>query len=392
MKRFFVYSIFTLLVMFSLTQCAKKANPVGAAFYQRENIGSERDTVYYCSPQDTFFQAEVMTGASPYLYVGQNEGINAATLLYFIVEIDSGTVDSAKVTLHPKKCIGDSTGTMVVSVHSLTGEWDEASVTRESFNTAGLLGEEIGTIVLDADAITADPDSVSIEFTLPLDLIRTWADTVTADQNHGLALTVSTDGFIACLYSDEYTISTALMPTLTLYVSHDTTQTTTAVTALHDAFIADKYHEPSGDRLIIGEGTGYRSALFFDVGFIPQNATINGGFLTLHADTLLSFNGGDDFGVSAYRISGDPGSFHSVEYDTTRGIAGFLNGDSLWLNLTFFVQSWTCGDMNNFGILLKGYNEIQALQERIFYSTAVQDSALKPRLHLFYSIPATKQL
>ena len=383
-----------------LSQCTKKpGNPVGSQYYQRENIGSESDTVMVSSPADTFFQTVVNTGESAFLYVGQANDIEAISLIKFHVEVDSGIVDSGFVTLYPNDLFGgNSAGVSTVSIHEITGEWDETTITWDEFNNSGLLGPEIATFDLDEVGIEDNPDTMSISFRLPVNVLQSWADTATADLNYGFALKCSNTSFITRFYSDEYSLNLSKLPLLTLYFSYpvDTSKSTYLVNALHDAFVAEKSIAPRQDRLIIADGTAYRSALFFDVSTIPAEATINGAFLTLYTDTLLSFPYHESvYTVSAYRLIETPWDFQNMDYDSTMGLGGFVTEDSLLINVSFFVQSWTTGDMENHGIVLKSADENANLYERAFISTspgAPEDSLKKPKLHVYYSLPPASRL
>jgi len=392
--------LLTLIGIFLLFQCTKKkGNPVGSGFYQRANIGTEADTSMVSTPADTFFQTTVITGESPFLYVGQANDIDAMALIKFHVEVDSGIVDSGTVTIYPDDLFdGTAAGISTISVHEITGEWDEATVTWENFTNSGLLGNEIATFNLDGIGIEDNPDTMSVSFQLPIQLLQTWADTATADLNFGFALKCNTNDYITRFYSDEYSLNLSKLPVLSVYFSYttDTTKTTYSVNALDDAFIANKTIAPRQDRLIITDGTGYKSALYFDVNAIPADATINGAFLTLYTDTLLSFPFHESiYTVTAYRLLESPWDFDNMAYDSTMGLGGFVGEDSLSLNLSFFVQSWTVGDMENHGIILKSADEKFNLYERAFISTTPdvpEDSLRRPKLHIYYSLPPSSKL
>lgn len=374
-----------------LTHCAKyEGNPVGADLFQRNDRGSEEYDVFQAATSDTFYHTHVPTGSSPYLYLGQNSGNQTKTLLLFSDLPDSGTVDSAIVTLHTHRILGPTVGSFTASVHIITGEWEESEITWESFETSGFTGEEITTVEISADEISANNDSLAIVFSLPSSLVEAWMDTAVSPQNHGILITASSANFIVEFLSEDEDENS---PSLTLHVTQDATQDTLVISPEEDTFIATTQLEPTSDRLFIANGTALRTLLFFNVvDSIPDDATINRALLTLYADTTQSFpDHAETFKILAHPVTDNSWPIPMVPYDSTKSLEGSIEGDSALINVTPMVQEWTSRAEENNGLLLLGKDEKKNLLRRVFYSTTA-DSFLQPRLEIFYSLPPSSRL
>ncbi len=370
--------------------CAKyEKNAVGANFFQRDDRGSEEFLVFQAAPSDTFYHTQIPTGSSPYLYLGENAEDQTRILLFFSDLPDSGRVDTAIVTLYTSRALGPATGIFSASVYRITDEWDESTITWDIFESSGLTGEEVATVDISADEIAANNDSLAIAFALPSSLVEAWMDTNVVPQNHGILISSSSAPFIVEFFSKNHAES---KPILTLHVTQDATQDTLVISPEEDTFIATTQLDLTSDLLFIANGAALRSLLFFDVDTIPYDATINRALLTLYADTTQSFpDHSETFEIRAYPISNGSWPIPWVPYDTTRVLTGSIEGDSAVINITLLLQEWTSYSIENNGILLLGEDENENLLRRVFHSTSA-DSALRPKLEMFYSLPPSSRL
>ena len=384
-------SIFNFVLVLGLfiafIQCGKNSkNPVGSKYL--EPRGSENDTTFTASLQDTFYHTDIECGISSYLYLGETEYLKAKTLIWFSDFPDSGIVDSAVVTLTTYEIIGSLTGSFTASVHLIKSDWDEYETTWETFEQ-NQVGEEIATFELDAAEIDANLDSLNISFRLPVATVQSWMDTATADDNYGICLSYSTSDFVVGFDSRALTDG----PKLDLYVSQDTTQLHETLSPKQDTFIATSLQAERSDRFFITNGSALRSFLDFDVTSIQEDATINRALVVLHVDTLLSVpDNSSSFYIYAYPIENSvTWPISSVELDSTLSMLGTVSGDSASINITTIVQNWTSGKSENYGLLLKGSSEIYNLHQRAFFSTE-SDSLLRPRLEVYYTLPPSSRL
>ena len=382
MKRRLTTTVVLLGFFILLVRCSKyEKTSVGSDYFERENSGSVAQMLKIAL-RDTSYQTYTPTGYGTYLYVGQNKGLQTQILLLFASLPDSGVVDSVILSHSFTGIIGSAQGSLIPTVHTINGEWDETEVTWESFNMSNLLGNEVTTQVL-----YADTDSVS--YMLPQDLVQSWMDT-SISENYGLHLSYSIPdtGFIMQFYSKEAPLEWTSVPQLTIYVTRDSIQSIYTKYPTADAFIATVPYDPTSDRLYIADGAPLRSLLFFDMDSIPENATVNRALLTLYNDTTLSFPDHSSYFEFVAFICTDTtwwSSFETFAFDSSLSFAGSVQDDSAVINLTFYVQNWIIGVKENHGIILMGKNERSDLMRRAFYSRI--DPQKKPRLEIIYSLP-----
>ncbi len=384
-------SIFNFIVILGLliafVECGKNSkNPVGSKYI--EPRGAEKDTVFYASPLDTFYHNDTECGISSYLYLGETEYVKAKTLIWFSNLPDSGTLDSAVVTLTPDEIIGPSTGVFTASVHLIQNDWDEYETTWETFKQ-DQVGEEITTFELNAAEIAANLDSLKITFRIPILTVQSWIDTATADNNYGILISYDLSDFVVGF--DSRALSGG--PKLDIYATQDTTQFHETISPIQDAFIATSKQTERSDRIFVTNGSALRSFLNFDVTSIQEDATINRALIVLHVDTLLSVpDNSTSFYIYTYPIKNSViWPISSVELDSTISALGTVSGDSATFNITSIMQNWTSGKSENYGLILKGSNEVYNLHQRGFFSTE-SDSLLQPHLEVYYTLPPSSRL
>lgn len=393
MKHALIITVSLLSLTLTLTQCSQKqGNPVGSQFFQRENWGSE-NYIFQQATSDTFYHTSVNTGSSSSLYLGQYQGSQSQILFLFSNLPDSGTVDSAVVTLYAQRILGSATGPATASVHAINHAWEESEITWESFGE-GSIGEQIATMEISDEELAADNDTIAISFYLPPPRVQSWMDSSQASENFGILLESSPPdtGFFVEFFSREDISDVFKGPRIRIYLTQDTTHETSIKYPTQDTFIANTRQEPTSDRLFVADGIALRSMLSFNVDSIPDNATINRALLTLYSDTLLSFpDHRESFELIVYPVTDGIWPIPAVPFDSTMGIGGSVIEDSTVMILTPFVQGWTAGFTTNYGLLLIGWNERNDLNRRAFYSTTA-DSHQRPKLKIFYTLPPSSRL
>ncbi len=390
MKHLLIVAGFLLGLLFLLAQCtANKGNPVGSQFFQRENQGSEMYALFHAAASDTFYQTFVANGSSPYLYLGQCNGKKTWSLILFSNLPDSGTVDSALVTLHTHHIFGQTSGFFTASVHLILKEWNPTEITWETFDNS-FIGEEIANVEISADQISANNDTMALSFHLPPATVQSWIDSTTDSLNYGILLMYQSAPFIVEFFSNN-TEELEYRPTLTIYLKQDTTKEGSVTYPRKDTFIASTEQEPNFTRLFVNNGTALRSLIYFSIDSLPEDATINRALLTLHADTLLSFPDNESFDLITYPVTNNTWPIPAVPFDSTTMGWSTLEGDSISINVTNIVQKWTSGKNENYGFILMGKNEKRDIFGRAFYSTSC-DSLYQPTLEIFYSLPPNSRL
>jgi hypothetical protein len=371
-------------------RCSENAgNPVGSAYFQRDNPGQQLFTRIQSTPADSFYQTFVPCGESSRLVIGQASGIQARSLLMFTDLPDSGRVDSAVVTLFISDSLGTVNENWTPVLYRVSGVWEDTSITWELFEQGNLLGEVL--------AATSRRSSDSLFLSLPPDLVQSWIDTATSDANYGFALTLESPdtGFVYQFYSHDESNTTSYVPYLKIYIIEDTAETTQTTLTAHpsaDAFVATIQRNPDPQHLWVADGSALRSLLFFNLDSIPEEATINRALLILQEDTTLAFPATDDeFGVLGYAVSDSVWIPPDVAYETSLACKGTTAGFALHINITSIVQDWTSKDLPNYGLVLIGGSETTTVEARAFFSTQA-DSAVVPQLEIHYSLPPSSRM
>ena len=387
MKFRYPFAIFGLAVLIILIACNNSGNLVGLALYQSKSNSVPSHCMLHAAPSDTFYQTTISTGNSVYLFVGESNQISCKSLILFDQLPDSGVLDSASVTLQLLRVIGISSAAFNLNIHLLESEWEESDTQWDAFSIDNL-GEPDSTVILSMPEVSDDTVNVTFRFQIPLSWIKNWQDTLSAAPNRGMAFT-SDAGFIAEFGSRE----SSYRPLLSLYahIENDTTKIENHLYPMQDVFIPNTDVKADSDYLLVSNGVGFRSLLYFDVSSIPPTATINHALIRFSQDSTLNFpywKPGLTFPLTGGAVTDMPWLLPEIPYDSTYSAYGLAYGDSASINITSLVQRWTTGEMENHGTMVMGTNEKNDLFGAAFYSTTA-DFQNRPVLEIFYSLPTS---
>ncbi|MBN2417424.1 DNRLRE domain-containing protein [bacterium] len=374
-----------VLAALLLSQCTTTDKTmVGSDYFDRGERGSEQYMVLYPAASDTFYRDPGVGGAGSTLYLGAMDDLTTRTLFRWRPEDlpTAGTIDTARLSLFFYRTHGDTSNIPAPTVHKITGDWSEDDITWDNFESGNLLGEAV-------DLVDFKATSKGITITLPNDLMQSWIDSTTAADNYGICISYAAPdtGFILQFYSDEHD-DYASRPGLWFHSWVDTLDISFTLTNSDDAFIADQPIAPESDRLWVSNCTAYRSHLYFDTDTLPDGASINLAMLTLTYDTLRSWpNSSTSFSLMALALD-EP--FHlppdlATVLDPVS--SALVTADSVLLNISEFVQSWSTDFIENNGLIVAGLYEDQNIGKRAIYSSTA-DALLKPKLEIYYSLPA----
>lgn len=158
--------------------------------------------------------------------------------------------------------------------------------------------------------------------------------------------------------------------------------------------------QDSPELLRVGDGSGYRSLIRFDVSAIPEAATIHKALLNFkvnaensntRVDGQMSLSilavktdsaWGNPADLTVYGLSSPP---TDVAVDDNEYFA--FGSSTPVQNISRIVQRWVIKSYENNGFVLYASNEGKDWQEMAFYS-GEQDSLLAPTLTVTYSLPA----
>jgi len=240
---------------------------------------------------------------------------------------------------------------------------------------------------IDTVRINADDDSIC--FFLPPATVEQWLSD--KNQDYGFLITSEDDNFMVKLFSEEANSDSTPEPNITIYMTVDTTKDTLQRGTAEDVSLIYEYIEPTSDRLVLSTTTGYCIYLSFNLDSIPEKAILNRAVVHLTTDTSLSFpDNQDTLELKAYPIYDPDWSFPSVKYNQYITYVGSVYKDSAGVNITHMVQTWIKGIEENYGLVLKVKSENKEQFTRFFFSTSA-DSALMPRLDIYYTLPPSSR-
>ena len=390
--------ILLLLLFLSILYCTNdKPLPGGYELLQREykgevfikNITPERTAIYWQTPQ---------VGRSSNLLLGQYKDVKSFVLLRFLVfiPVDTATVQSAILKLNQNYHYGEG-DSFRVNIYSVQASWDENEVKWADIENGYDTSQSLASFYVYA------VDSAVVEAEIPPDLVNTW---ISQGDNNGIILTFEDASFMVNFASSDEYVNSGTMDLI--YKPKDGGLDTTSINVIHDSSLPQFRGdiEPNvlvnnPERLRVGNLTGYRALLKFDLSEIPVEATIHQAYLTFHVDQELSETGPFGMKMAVTPLVEDstwnPETLQlDNEYTDPEAIAlsskETLEFSSLTTlqNMTRMVQRWVSGTKPNYGLQFRSTQFGYDISEMYFYS-GTPDSALAPVLRITYSKPPTSK-
>jgi len=386
--------VFILVILSTLYCTHNKPLPSGYETLQRANKGEVLVTEVKANRSASYWSTPA-AGSRGTLLLGVNQDVQSSFLLRFTAwsAIDTADVRSAILTLRQKFHYGNG-DSFAVRVYPVNVEWDETTVkwgdVKDGYDGSNLLSE-----------FKVPPsDSAVLSFSLPPALINGW---ITQGSNNGILFVSEQAQFMAEFYSSESSSGWASMSVV--HRPKAGGLDTTTVEVVYDASLLQYNSETlentlqqGANRLRVGNLTGYRSLLSFDLAQIPIASTIHQAHLILHVDKTASYTPSYGVNLAAALVVADstwvPGTTKLDSINTSpSGIAvsdeetfEFSSVEANQL-LTARVQSWVLKKQPNYGLMIYSAEMGANAAEMSFYS-GIEDTTLAPRLRVTYSLPS----
>lgn len=340
--------------------------------------------LYSDASQDAFYTFKNNTGSSLHLLLGQaNDEYKARLLLSFATFPDSvDRVESAKITLYSWDVLGDTASAPFnANVYRLLSDWTETSI--KEWNEVTADNMPLGS----AEIYPEIGDSV--EFELPVDLVETWIDTSSGEENFGVSIEAENATFMVDFYSREALLNQS--PILEIIYEHNGEPDTVNILSNRDVFVIEENLNLDDDHLYIGKGVAARSVIRFNVlDNLDSTATINRAELILKIDDEKSlFDAMGAGNITVMRISNEADDPQDLVIDSTfSGYAGSVLNDTVTVNITSLFQMWSANDPSfvNYGLMLQSTGESETIARTAFYGSSA-DSLLAPRILIRYTLP-----
>ena len=352
-----------------------------------------RDTTISATAGLSFRQYTVMDGRVN--LIGRYGGYTAYTLIEFypsyFASRDTALVYSAKLTLTVVTSLGSAGAPFGFNVYRLDRSWSETSFTWDSLQS-GLYDPSV--IRGSFTSVAAGPDTQQIVVNLDTAMVRDWLATPTSTTatKYGIILVPTPSTNIVLGIHEFATDSASYYPSLQIIAGNTSGTARDTMVPYNqgiDTFVGNIDNLAADPTLLYMQaGVAYRSALTFDVSFIPKGSIVNSAELLLDrkpgtsmltrftADTVLSPH---------VLLSGTDNSVFESELTSAYGRRKAGTPYTFSLDMRHAVQSWVRGP--NYGVLLRqtsGY-EYSCFDLLTFYGPLAADPAARPRLKVIYS-------
>lgn len=365
----------------AVSGCADDPSPVGSFLLPGSDLVSVDDTTIVV--RQTSGEKAVpfsFTTLRSTIALGKSEGFEAWAFLHFFGLPDSlnnATLQSAEVRLQKVYYVGDSLGTLSLSVHKALSEWNRDSFVFDSLSTPGIFDPS-------GSSPSIVEDNESIHFSVDTTIVREWIKAVsdTSRRNFGIALEPKAGSTVIRGFRSGSTDSVNERPVLTIrYIMSGSARVDTlVVTSVLDKFVAgmsDTTFLRDSTLVPARGGAAYRGVISVDVSPVPAHAAIHNATLDLTFDgassrlaqgqqrSLLALYGG----VLNPIQTGDPLSSDSTVYR---------------FNVTEFVQAMVRG-VGDSKIRLAVHDEENSVSLFMMHGSAAADPAKRPKITILYS-------
>ena len=365
-----------------LSGCADDPSPVGSFLLPRGDLVSV-DSVIIIAGKSSGEKAAPFsfTALRSTFALGKSEGFEAWAFLRFLGFPDSlsnATLQSAEIRLQTLYHVGDSLGSVSLSVHRALGEWNRDSFVFDSL-TPGIYDLSGSNLNLGSFG-----DNESVLFPLDTAFVREWVRSVsdTSFKNFGVILEPTNSTVIKGFHSGT-SDSVAQRPTLTIrYIMSGSAQVDTLVLSS----VLDKFVAGMSDATFLSDstlvpargGAAYRGVIGFDVSPVPAHAAVHRAFLDLTLDN-----------ISSRRASNRPDSLLALYGGVLNPIQigapiSQTGGPVYRFNVTEFVQAMVRG-IGDSNIRLSVFDEENTVGLFMIHGSAAADPAVRPKLTVLYS-------
>lgn len=387
--RFLVVNLMLISILLVLG-CRSDKSIAGFDLVSNPNsIGSVDSTIILTSIQATFDDTVSSTGASQFLEIGQSGNIKTYSLLKFDSISDTARILAAKLIFNTNTLFseGSSKSTFTASVHQISENWQEATVTYETrpdFDQSALSS----TTIVSAAASASGADSlftetITFEFeNSGIALVESWQDTL--NENFGFFINHENSSFIKEFFSENSGIS---QPRLELEIENSKGRDTVLVVASEGAFIVEQVSPLRDGPLYIDNLFTNATVLKFNFSTIPRETVVNNAVLKLYFIEDLSVIKASGFTFRIDLLAEPFTGLESVKIDSTFSpILDIINPgvNPSTVSMNRVLQFWLTEDFENHGILIRALSPGSDISKVALHSVKT-DSALAPKIEAIVS-------
>jgi hypothetical protein len=383
---------FTALLIVLTAGCSINAdNPAGYEYTGRGPSSILTDTLVVTG-SDTTWAVDLSLEKSPLLFVGEFGDYRAAALLRFSGFPEGAQIQTSRLVMHGIRAdaSGDSTDTITLNLYRVTSTWDSTwgGDELESLNSILDLEEVLDQINIPLSA-TAD----TIGFSLPVDLVQSWAEDA-GQAALGVALVADTGApfFLHLDSADASRTRSGFRPQLRFDYVHPTGGDVRdeSLEPNMDLSMVSFSPTPAADELWVGRGSPYRTLLTFDISQIPAGITVNRAVLRL--GVRMGEGVTEEISVvAALPLSSEPWNLPVTEtmtHGTTSLIANVTLSDSTAsLVVTRAVAVHLPRELPQLELMVVAVGEGSGIGMIVLWDSTAQSLDLA-RLEIIYSLPS----
>jgi hypothetical protein len=377
--------------------CADESeNPIAFEKDPRTRSGDGPFRATLASPAaDTFYRQGVSTAAGPVLMVGNLEdGFKARAYIRFASLPDTATVRpdsilSVTLTLLRRDRYGLESAPL--QLFAGTSDWDVDSLAYLA---------DPGGVFISEIAPEVDTACDTTRHVAPVDPWRVRAWLRDPSTNYGLFVSSSTSDAMVRLFSSDVDPGEQT-PSLTIRHRSGADADSVVRIASEDGYGMSRFRVAPGgseEDLEIGDGIALRALVRFDqdslLARVPRGATLNQARLVLSVTDTLRFVtcSSSSMGLAAHAVTSswrEGGADSTVTFLSAAAATATCSAsaESVVFEIGALVQEWVDGERENEGILLRSTGESAGLARIRLASREAADPALRPRLHLIYTVP-----
>lgn len=397
MRYFYSGLILILLLLMGCTN--DKPLPGGYELLNRQEKGELLVTTIRASKFATYWKKPV-AGERATLLLGAKGELRSFIAfrfgLFVYSQLDTASVYSSKLRLYQRTSYNRNADSLRANVYAINTDLNWSETTAIIDTLLGRYDEKINY-----GPVSIAPDSGKfVELNLSPELVNKW---IADDNNPGFILTFDYADFLAEFYSSDAAVDT-LWPKLEVaYVNKSGQKDTLLLDAVsdvsliqYDSIIPEYELIEDPDRLLIGNGTGYRSLIQFDVSSIPDDANVHNALLQFSVDTDASHTYGVNMTVTAIPVGDSLWIPSELDLKEFSGSAtAYASSDVNFFNfgessansvINSYFQFWVNGTIKNFGLALQpGQEGVNPSEIRLY--TGKNDSSRAPFVRITYSLP-----
>ncbi|MEW6195488.1 MAG: hypothetical protein AB1521_10050 [Bacteroidota bacterium] len=339
-----------------------------------------------------YFEDEQNLGSSELLILGKNSYSESVVLMHFSIFL----TDSLKTQLNnheafvrqvwmemtPVYTLGDAANNFDFTVHKINSKWSSAGFDKDSLSSGSFSFDPTNVL------ISKTIDDTTFNFDIEPEVVQKWleyhADTLSNPKYYGLLLkptsgTQKMIGLKSLQSSDSETLPLihVVMEKPSVY------KDTISINPYMDIHVVTGEVSTDPNRIVLEGGLPIKGNLFFDLSSLTKDLIINKATLELTVDTVASIDGSAKSDSILARILKDS-TAKSLTGDSLIATVIKRTGNVFSGDITWMVQRWAQGTVENQGILLELYDEDESTARISIYGTKEPQALLRPRLKIIY--------